>query len=393
MSIGIGIKSSCSGCGACSNICPKQCIKMVHDREGFCYPQIDAIECISCGLCEKVCPIINRKADEKNKKKEAYACINLNEKIRLESSSGGVFSILAERVIERGGKVYGATFTENKMVKHIGIGTVDELHRLRGSKYLQSNIGETYKTIKEELDRGKEILFSGTPCQNAGLRSFLGKEYEKLYCIDFICHGVPSPYVWKKYMEALREQSEESLNKELNPNFRSKDKGWIRFSVSIPYSHGKEYKKTFDKDLYMKTFLRNISLRPSCYKCKFKPSDDISDITIADFWGGDKVMPEMFDDKGMSLVVINSSKGEEIFNSIKKYLNYKKTDLEKAVAYNSSYFKPATLNAKREYFFDNIDRKDILELMQQLTRESLYIKIRRAIGRIHRKIIKCRKIK
>ncbi|EOC99328.1 Coenzyme F420 hydrogenase/dehydrogenase, beta subunit C-terminal domain [Caldisalinibacter kiritimatiensis] len=346
----INEKKDCVGCYACANICPVNCISMISDREGFWYPKIDYDKCIKCGKCIDVCPTINHKT-VKNKP-VAYACINKDESIRLKSSSGGVFTLLAEQIIENGGVVFGAGFNENFEVVHSYVETKEELERFRGSKYVQSKIGETYKQVKNILELGRKVVFTGTPCQIAGLKTFLGKAYENLLCADIICHGVPSPEVWKKYI-IYREEKAGSSTKRIA--FRRKDEGWKRYSVSFIFKNDTEYRQIFRQDSYMRAFLKDICLRPSCYDCQFKTIYRQSDITLADFWGIQNILPEMDDDKGTSLVFVNSIAGQAMFEKLKDKILFNEVDINEAVKYNSAAIKSVKYNPKRIDFFNEIN--------------------------------------
>ena len=277
--IEIKSKEDCCGCYACYNICPKQCITMKTDNEGFWYPKIDKNKCINCNLCEKVCPIINpvKRVDSK---KIAYASMNKDEQVRMKSSSGGIFSILAEYIIKNNGVVYGAGFDEDFNIKHKRILYSTDLDLLRGSKYVQSSIGDIYKQVKNDLENNNPVLFTGTPCQVEGLRSYLRKEYVNLITMDFICHGVPSPLVWEKYLKKMKKSKQENIK---NIYFRNKDIGWKLFSLKIIFDK-RIYSNDLNNDLFMKGFLQDVYLRPSCYNCKFKKINRISDITVADFF-------------------------------------------------------------------------------------------------------------
>lgn len=277
-------KEKCSGCHGCVNACPKHCITMHPDTEGFWYPQINKEQCIACGLCEKVCPIIRKNESDDHFTTKAMAAINQDEEIRLKSSSGGVFTLIAEEIIKQGGAVFGAAFSEDfKSVHHICVDTVEGLDKLRGSKYVQSRIGDTYKQAKAFLEEGKKVLFTGTPCQISGLYAYLAKPYENLYTQDLICHGTPSPMVWKKYVE-YREQKAASKTQRMF--FRHKQYGWKTYAVLFEFANNTAYGKTLHEDAFMKVFLSNICLRPSCYACSFKTLHRESDLTLADFWGG-----------------------------------------------------------------------------------------------------------
>jgi len=371
-------KTECCGCHACFNVCPTGAIKMQEDEKGFKYPVIDKSKCINCGLCEKVCPIKNNRKVENNP--IAYACFNKDNDIRKKSSSGGIFTLLAYYIINAGGIVYGAAFDEDFNVKHIKVENIEDLEKLRGSKYVQSSIGETYKQAKENLNKGIKVLFTGTPCQIEGLKLYLQKDYDNLYTQDIICHGVPSPIVWKKYKEYRKKKDREEP---LDISFRNKDNGWSHFNTLFQYKN-KQYKKTQYEDLFMNVFLQNISLRDSCYACSFKKYNRNSDITLADFWGINNIIPKMNDDKGTSLVVINSEKGKKIFEEISKNIEYKEIDLDNAIKYNSAMIKSVPENSNREKFFNDLeyDEFDVVA-KRYIKKPSL---VRKVLGKIKRMI-------
>ena len=325
-------KEVCSGCHACFNACPKHCITMTYDEDGFLQPNIDTSICIECGKCKAVCPVL--KDYNGNPKGKAFACINNNDNIRIQSSSGGVFTLIAEYVLDNGGVVFGAAFDDELNVKHIEVSTKKELNLLRGSKYLQSEIGDSFIRVKEYLENGKLVLFTGTPCQISGLKAYLNKAYDNLIMQDLICHGVPSPKVWQIYLRYQSKKHKSQVDRESIPVFRKKDEGWQRYSVSLSFINGAEYCSTFDRDLFMNAFLSNICLRLSCYNCHSKSLNRESDITLADFWGVDNVIPELFDDIGTSLVLVNSKKGMKIFEYISQYMKCRETDIDVAVSYN-----------------------------------------------------------
>lgn len=286
---------------------------MTKDREGFTYPKIDKEKCVYCNLCEHVCPIINKPVLKRHP--IIYAAINSNNLIRENSSSGGVFYLLANVVLNNGGVVFGAAFSPDFRVTHIKCERPEDLYKLQGSKYVQSDLNHIFRDVKQALLRKIPVYFSGTPCQIGGLQQYLGRNYDELICQDIICHGVPSPEVYVRYIEALKKQYNAQIEK---LEFRNKEKGWYNYQTKITFQNGGKYKKPHDKDAYMRLYLKDIILRPSCYDCKFKGRERHSDITLADFWGITKIAPDMFDDKGTSLILISSSKGQKIFNSIKK---------------------------------------------------------------------------
>lgn len=352
-------KEQCSGCHACYNICPKSCIKMYSDSEGFLYPEIDYGICIDCGLCKKVCPAYNEYKG--NPKGEAYACVNKDDDIRLSSSSGGIFTLLAENILNKNGVVFGAAFDVNFNVGHICVTSCDELSALRGSKYVQSTVCDAFSKAKKILDDGRPVLFTGTPCQISGLKTYLGRDYDNLISQDIICHGSPSPKIWQKYLDYCKKGTSEVDS----VCFRDKAKGWNNYSVLIRFSNGSERTNVFSKDLYMKAFLSNLSLRPSCYNCKSKSVERESDITLADFWGVKSIAPEIFDDKGTSLVLINSPKGKRIFEEIKNDIKYMNADFDSAVKYNTSVSVSAKMPKNRNKFFENADKTDFSKLVKR----------------------------
>lgn len=378
-------KKQCCACQACYNKCPKNAIEMIEDEKGFKYPKINKEKCINCGLCDKVCPIINNKKIENTPK--AYACINKDEKIRMQSTSGGIFTLIAKAIINKGGVVFGASFNNEFGVYHTYSETIGELEKFRGSKYLQSDIGNTYKKAKELLDGGRYVLFTGTPCQIEGLINFLGKEYEKLYLQDIICHGVPSPKVWKEYKEYRENKSNSNLK---NISFRSKEaEGWNKYHVNMKFENNKNYDSLHNDDVYIKAFLSHLSLRESCTDCKFKKKNRLSDITLADFWGIKNVKPEMNDEKGTSLVIVNSEKGQALINEIKDDMICEEVDFDLAVKGNPSFTKVSEANAKSDQFFKEIEKEDFEELVNKyIPKPKITEKIKRKIKKIIKKVLK-----
>lgn len=342
----------CCGCSACAQGCPKQCIQMVQDKEGFLYPQINKNQCIDCGLCEKICPFLNQSTP--NQAIKAFAAYNTDSQIRKNSSSGGIFSLFADWIIQQQGVVFGASFNAEWDIVHVYITRLNELQKLQGSKYIQSNIGQSFKEVKSFLDKGKKVLFSGTPCQVSGLKHFLRKEYPNLFTIDFICHGVPSPLIWQLYLNETISKRHKQKSDIKSINFRNKDKGWKDFQFTInaqPYL----VKESTKENVYMKAFLSNLILRPSCHSCRIKSGRSGSDITIGDFWKVENVIPEWNDDKGTSAIIINSEKGEELFSSVT--CKKKSVETEKIIQYNIAYNESAKKNPSREYFFNHLTSK------------------------------------
>lgn len=301
-------KEQCCGCSACLHICPKQSISFKDDSEGFLYPCVDLTTCINCGLCENVCPVINQ--NEERISEVVYAAKHPDEEIRLSSSSGGIFTLIAEKIIDQGGVVFGARFNDKWEVVHSYTDTKEGLVSFRGSKYVQSYIGNSYLQVKAFLEEDRHVMFTGTPCQVAGLKKFLRKDYEKLLTVDVVCHGVPSPKVWRDYLMNI---SQGRLIE--NVNFRNKESGWKNYQFVVKVGDD-IISQPFYENLYMRGFLNDIYLRPSCYSCKVKSGRSGSDITLGDFWGIDNYFSDLDDDKGISIVLLNTSKAIANFNAL-----------------------------------------------------------------------------
>jgi coenzyme F420-reducing hydrogenase beta subunit len=348
--------SKCCGCEACVQRCPRGCIEMKADHEGFFYPSVDTLQCIGCGACNRVCPIQNGQSEISNIVPKAYAAFAQDSEIRKESSSGGIFTVLSGQIIKQNGRVFGAVMSEDcKTVFHAKAQDLPELVAMRGSKYVQSRILDTYVSVEKELKNNKIVLFSGTPCQVEGLKGYLGKEYENLVCVDLICHGVPSPKLWKKYVE-YREKCTGARVKKIW--FRFKKYGWKRYSVLFQFSNNAEYESIFLKDVYGQMFCQNICLRPACYQCNFKSLHHKSDITLADFWGCENICPELDDDKGLSLVLVHSDRGSKLLDLISPYVVTKQVD-ERWINENKKIIQPTVKPANRDKFYEKIDQKSI----------------------------------
>lgn len=348
-------KHKCCGCTACVNVCPKNCISMSADKEGFLYPVVDFVKCIDCGLCEQVCPVLRPVKNETEPL--VYAAVNNDESVRLQSSSGGIFTLLAESVLDREGVVFGACFDQNWNVVHDYTETKEGLAKFRGSKYVQSHVGNCFIQVKTFLDSGREVLFSGTPCQVAGLKNYLRKPYSNLFTVDLVCHGVPSPELWRRYLQeavcrvyGIKKKNLINLDEYISDiSFRAKDKGWKKFNIKIIFRNGKVEMMPFFENSYMNVFLSDLSLRPSCYACPTKLHHVQSDITLADFWGVNEIKPDIDDDKGCGLILINCE--EKLDFLYKMNCQLLQQQLERVVEYNPCILSTVNEPANRDFFW------------------------------------------
>lgn len=355
-------RASCCGCSACVQACPAACITMKPDEEGFLYPCVNGDKCIHCNRCEQVCPVL-RKKDYYNANGPAPHAIggwHIDNDIRSRSSSGGAFTLFAEYVLEQGGKVFGCTLDANLKAVHIGIDRKEDLDRLRGSKYVQSEIGNIYAKVKKTLSEGRLVLFVGTPCQAAGLHAFLGGVPDNLYICDFICHGVPSPKVFAAYIDFLERQSGQKIT---DFKFRNKDHGWhpsgLQLGTRIEFADS-SVKRLYPafRDSFMNGFLDDLYLRPSCHECAFKSLPKYyASFTIADFWGVAKACPELHDGNGTSLILINDVRGENLFNTVKNRFHYREVDLSDAIKKNPPLEHPSRPNVSRSRFFTDFSHQ------------------------------------
>jgi coenzyme F420-reducing hydrogenase beta subunit len=364
---------------------------MKPDQEGFLYPEIDPEKCTDCNKCRKICPVNkeNRRTEAYNGQ-TVYAAINKNESVRNKSTSGGMFSLLAGEVIRKNGIVFGVKFNGNFAAVHARADTVEGVAAFYGSKYVQSRIGETFKECKLYLDQGKYVAFSGTPCQTGGLKAYLSKDYENLLCIDIICKSVPSPKVWEEYLGYRERKSDSKIT---GIAFRYKNPSWHNSLLRFQFENGTEYRETGRNDPYLRIFGSDICARYSCYKCSFRTLNRESDITIADFWGIEHLCPEMFDNKGTSLVMINSKKGEEFFEKVREKCVLRRFDINPAIRYNPravrSREKPIRrLDKRRKKFFKNLNVLPFDVLVKKYINDSIATKgyrfIRRCLGKIKR---------
>ena len=414
--IDIKEKHNCCGCSACVQICPKQCINMSADNEGFLYPQVNSAICIDCGLCEKVCPVINQNVPKEPL--AVYAAKNKNDEIRLKSSSGGIFTLLAEQTIMEGGVVFGARFNKKWEVVHDYTETIEGLEPFRGSKYVQSVIGDNFIKAKQFLADGRKVLFSGTPCQIAGLKKFLRKNYDGLLCVEVVCHGVPSPMIWQDYLNYKRTKcaaGKNTVSSSLNElpvitgiSFRDKTRGWKKFGFKISYAASKAAKNSVSKsadtncceitpftdDIFMKGFLNNLYLRPSCYHCAARQGKSGADISLADFWGIEQIHSKIDDNKGTGLILVNSTKGKDLYNTINKNIEYIESEYDKAVLYNSCIVRSVDEPNNRIILFEQYKENGIsaIEYICNKMKTKFVVRCVNKIKRIIIKRLQTRKI-
>lgn len=393
-------KYNCCGCSSCVQKCPKGCISMKEDNEGFLYPYVDESQCVDCGICEKVCPLLN--PPEKISPLKVLAVKNRNEKERMASSSGGVFIALAKEILLDGGIVFGAVFDEHWEVKHVYADDLAGVRLMMGSKYLQSRIGNCYQEAEKFLKEGRKVLFSGTPCQVTGLHKFLRKAYPNLISVDFLCHGVPSPGVWRRYLQetfyaparraaagknTVLSRSLKSVPEITGIEFRDKQlNGWKKYSFVVRgVSADKADKNSVllsnrhFENPFMRGFLANIYLRPSCYDCKCKNGVSHSDITIADFWGINHLMPDFDDDKGVGMLLIGSDKGQSLVDKLD--LDTRQTSFEDARKLNGGFREHIEIPYKRKLFFVRYDKIGVSSAVETALHISIADKIIRKMNR------------
>lgn len=359
--------NKCTGCTACINLCPKKAIVMKEDKNGFKQPVIDQSKCINCGLCKKICPVLNTKYCKSIS--ECYVGYNKDKNERLNASSGSIFSLIADYILENNGIVVGASFDDNMHLKHIAIEKKEDLNKLRKSKYIQSDLENIFLYIIEQLKR-KKILFIGTPCQVAGLKAFI-KNNDNLITIDLFCHGVPSPKLFEKYIKELENKTNDKL---IDYDFRDKSTGWDTYSNKAVFEK-KEIKELYNNNDYMNLFLSDIALRESCYSCNFKIGNKYSDITLGDFWGVKKHYPEFYNKEGVSAIIVNTEYGKKLFNIIKENIEYKKCDIDSIICGNPLLVYSCKKPKNRDNFFDDIDKLNMNKLCNKYKHKQGFIKI------------------
>jgi len=361
----------CAICGACINACPVDAISLDKVHLDFRYPQIKEDICIHCNQCEKVCPILGNKGKPDDGYPVAFAAKSENDPMRMRSSSGGAFYELADQMLRDGGYVCGAVFDDEFYVKHILSYAKEDILRMMGSKYAQSDVGYCYREVKDVLEKGCKVLFSGCPCQVAGLRTFLGKEYPNLVLVELICHGIPSDHMLQTYIGMQERKYGAKLTK---MEFRNKKKGWHNSSVRMEFENHRIYSIPYTADAYTIGFLRNITLKSSCYDCHFRNFTAGSDITLGDFWGAEVELPED-DNKGISAILVNSGKGMDIIDRCNLALT--PANVETVIKYNKNLLCSAALSPQRSLFYASADTNGLEKAIRRYLEESTIQKLKR----------------
>lgn len=383
-------KRRCCGCEACRQVCPQGCIRMERDEEGFGYPVVDLDRCIECHKCERVCPFM--KLDEPREPQAVYAACATDEVLREASSSGGLFTLLAEETLRRGGVVFGARFDEEWSVCHDYTETIEGLAPFRGSKYLQSRIGDNYQRAEQFLKEGRPVLFTGTPCQIKGLVHYLGRAYDNLTTVDVVCHGVPSPMVWQRYLTTLRAGQGEITG----ISFRDKSvSGWRCYDFVVQSTGGGDVRQFYGDNIYMQGFLHDLYLRPSCYACMAKGGRSQSDLTLGDYWGVERTCPDLDraldENKGTSVVMIHSERGRRLLEGLP--CRYQETNYASALAGNPAIEHTATEPPKRQLFFAQLDAEPLERLIGRLTTIPLHKRFWRQLHhQVHRVKLRLRRL-
>lgn len=347
----------CTGCSACASVCPKNAVSMVFDG-GFLRPKIEEALCVDCKLCEKTCPVLHQPMASEHT--DAYAAYSKDSSLLSGSSSGAIFPILAKHILNQGGVVFGAAFDVNFTVRHIGIETVEELPRLCSSKYVQSEIGQIFRQAKTALDAGRLVYFSGTPCQIAGLKAYLKRDYENLITQDLVCHSAPPPKVWEEYKRSLEKSHSGKMT---SFSFRHKETGWEGYYIRAEFDNGSTFLQKAAENPYQRGFIKGLYSRPSCYSCPFKGAERCSDITLADFWGVKNILPEAYNPGGTSLVLLHSEKARKLFREISSEIQSFYADAGTALTFNQAALISAKKPKRYDYFQSHYGEKGFSELV------------------------------
>lgn len=384
MAITILDKKNCTGCEACCNICPRQCITLIEDEMGFRYPHVDHKRCIECKLCEKHCPVFNINKKQSGQEPIVYAARTKDADVRFHSTSGGMFSEFASRIIQQGGVVCGAGYNENNLVEHFLVDDARDIEKIRQSKYMQSRVGNVLQEIRAALEVGRLVAFCGTPCQVAGLHQYLGREYDNLLTIDFICRGVNSPKAFRYWLNELEQENHSKATKIW---FKYKEGGWKASPrcTRVDFADGSNKVYSGKQNTFMCGYLGpNLYIRPSCGDCRFKGTPRLSDITLGDFWGLNSVLE---DDGGTSLVMLNTPKGTMLFQEIRDRIEYEEHSFSEIAKGNVCADNSVTINPRSEEFLARLGSKPFSKLVKRYSGCNLPSKILRKSKKLFRKLI------
>lgn len=362
----------CTLCGSCYNACPVDAISFKTLYLDFLYPAIDNSRCVGCDRCEKSCPILADKQEPESGYPIAFAARSRDEEARRKSSSGGVFYELASKILSEGGYICGAVFDDHFHVKHIVSNTQKDLYRMMGSKYAQSDMGMCFRQIKTLLDEGKNVLFTGCPCQVAGLRTYIGRKHPNLLLVELICHGIPSDHMLQTYI-GMQERKYGARLKEME--FRNKEKGWHNSSVRMEFENGRVHSEPMTFDTYMQGYFRGVTLKESCFSCQFRGFKSGSDLTIGDLWGAEISIPDMDDNNGLSAVIVNSEKGTLFLNRSK--IIRRQFEIDKILKYNQSLLTSFDEGAQRTAFYAYTEKYDLERAIETFFQETLLQKAKR----------------
>lgn len=379
----ISYSEKCTGCSACVCICPHNCINLTRNLEGFMYPSVEEKNCVNCGLCVAVCPIENHNLQES---KKAVAYISSNE-VREQSTSGGFFTVLSDYILDNNGVIYGAVYDTDFMVCHIRGDNSTDRNMMRTSKYVQSDIGDVYIKVQEDLNNNVMVLFSGTPCQIAGLYNYLNQKRvpkNKLVTCDLVCHGVPSPLIWKEYLHFLKKKYDDEV---VSVNFRDKELGWHKPQLKIEFREHTQ-KLTEAKDPFYNLFYSNCILRHSCHTCEYAKKDRIADFTMADCWGIENNLSQYDDNRGCSLILLNNERAVDIFFQVVKNRKDIFFDIDVDSLRQPHLKRAAAKSSKRELFWKEYENKGFFFVMNKYGYYSWYMRIIKKLKRIIIKVIR-----
>lgn len=372
-------KEDCCGCRACEQICPMHAIDMIEDKKGFRYPRINYNLCNQCGLCGNICAFKENYASHGDNP-AVYAVKHRNEDVRSSSTSGGMFVAISDIILDDGGIVYGAGYKDKLYVCHKRAVTKKERDELKGSKYVQSDIGTSFIKVKNDLETNLNVLFTGTPCQVVALKSFLRRDYDNLLTVDFVCHGTPSNKLWQDFLAVIEKDTN---NKIVHAEFRNKDNGWHRYKTRL-YLKKQSTNTIKGEQSFFQLFMPNYMLMPSCHNCLFANFNRASDITMGDFWGIERTMPDFDDDKGVSLVLVNSDKGDALFEAVRNHLEVRESCKQNCLQRNLQ--GPPPRSEKAGAFWKDYHEKGMHYVMIKYTDygviRTFFRKATRKIGRI-----------